>query len=182
MPSDKFRKVGERPAYRTKLLDVVVATFEGPGGVTFERDIVHHPGAVVVVPYDDVSGEVVFVRQYRAPLDMELLEVPAGKRDVDGEPNEVTAVRELAEETGLEAGQLEPLGTFFSTPGFCDEQLWCYLARDLKVVPDSRHGPEEQHMTIERHPFTEVADLVRSGRLRDAKTVVSLYLARLALA
>lgn len=181
MPSANFRKIGERPAYRTRLLDVVVASFEGPGGIQFERDIVHHPGAVVVVPFDDATGEVVFVRQYRAPLDIELLEVPAGKRDVQGEANELTAVRELAEETGLEAGRLEPLGSFFSTPGFCDEQLWSFLARDLKTVPESRHGPEEEYMTLERHPLSEVTGLVRSGQVRDAKTIVSLYLAQLAL-
>ncbi|HXR21262.1 MAG TPA: hypothetical protein VN786_01790, partial [Acidimicrobiales bacterium] len=86
MPSDKFRKVGERTVYQGSLLHVARGTFEGPGGERFERDLVHHPGAVVTVPVDERTDEVVFVRQYRAPLDSELLEVPAGRRDVPGEP------------------------------------------------------------------------------------------------
>jgi 8-oxo-dGTP pyrophosphatase MutT (NUDIX family) len=181
LPSDNFHRVSEREAYRTSLLNVVVGTFEGPGGRRFERDIVRHPGAVVVVPYDEATGEVVFVRQYRAPLDQELLEVPAGKRDVEGEPNDVTAGRELAEETGLAAGRLEELGHFFSAPGFCDEQLWCFLARDMRPVALSRHGIEEENMTLERHRLADAGQLVRSGQVRDAKTIAGLYLAQLAL-
>lgn len=181
MPSANFRKVGERPAFRSDLLDVVIATFEGPDGEQFQRDIVHHPGAVVVVPVDEDSGEVTFVRQYRAPIDMELLEVPAGKRDVKEEPPELTAARELAEEVGMEAGRLELIGHFYSTPGFCDEELWCFLGRDLRPVPTARQGIEEQHMTLERYPFSDAAEMVRSGLIKDAKTIVSLYLAQLAL-
>jgi ADP-ribose pyrophosphatase len=182
LPSAKFRKLSEWPVYHSKLLDIAVGTFESPDGQRFERDVVHHPGAVVVVPVDETTGEVVLVRQYRAPLDAELLEVPAGKRDVKDEPTEITAMRELAEETGLEAGQLQLIGHFHNSPGFSDEESWCYLARDLRVVPDSRHGIEEQHMTVERYPLSEVGTMVASGEITDAKTIVGLFLARAALA
>lgn len=182
MASTSFRKLGERPAYASSLLNITVATLEGPDGRQFERDVLRHPGAVVVVPFDQGTGEVVFVRQYRAPLDAELLEVPAGTRDVHEEPTEDTAARELAEEVGLRAGRLELIGRFYSTPGFSDEELWCFLARDLSPVPLSPHGAEEEHMTIERHPLSELPALVRSGRLKDAKSIVSLYLAQLCLA
>jgi len=182
LPSAKFHKVAERPAYRSSLLDVVVATFEGPDGERFDRDIVHHPGAVVVVPLDEERGEVTFVRQYRAPIDTELLEVPAGKRDVQEEPPEVTAARELAEEVGMQAGRLELIGHFYSTPGFCDEELWCFLGRDLSPVPTARQGIEEQHMTLERYPLSGVPEMVRAGVIKDAKTIVSLYMTQLALA
>jgi ADP-ribose pyrophosphatase len=175
LPSGSFRKVGERPVFEGNFLHVAVGTFEAPGGETFERDFVHHPGAVVMVPVDDRTGEVIFVRQYRAPLGMALLEVPAGKRDVVGELPEVTAVRELAEETGMEAGRLELMGKFFNSPGFSDEESWCFLATDLREVPDSRHGFEEQYMTVERHPLPKAIDLVRSGEILDAKTIVGLY-------
>jgi ADP-ribose pyrophosphatase len=163
------------------MLDIVAGTFEGPGGETFERDIVHHPGAVVVVPLDEATGEVVLVRQYRAPLDIELLEIPAGKRDVKDEPLELTAARELAEETGLEAGRLQLIGHFYNSPGFCDEESWCYLARDLRPVAISRHGIEEEHMTVERYQFSGVGELVRSGEITDAKTIVGLLLAQAAI-
>ena len=159
------------------MLSLSVGTFEAPDGHRFERDLIHHPGAVVIVPYDAPTGEVVLVRQYRAPLDKELLEVPAGKRDVAGEPPETTAARELAEETGLEARRWELIGHFYNSPGFSDEESWCYLARDLQDVPDARHGIEEQHMTVERVPLAEAGALVRTGRITDAKTIVGLFLA-----
>jgi ADP-ribose pyrophosphatase len=181
LPSDKFRKVSERPVYDSALLHVAVATFEGPDGSRFQRDVVHHPGAVVIVPLDEATSEVVMVRQYRAPLDMEVLEVPAGKRDVHEEPPELTAARELVEEVGLEASRLELIGRFYNSPGFSDEESWCYLARDLRPVPDARHGAEEQHMTVERVKFEEARALVRSGRITDAKTIVALYLTEMAL-
>jgi ADP-ribose pyrophosphatase len=181
LPSAKFRKLGERPLYQTHMLEIVAGSFEGPDGEHFERDIVHHPGAVILVPVDEANDEVVLVRQYRAPLDMELLELPAGKRDVKEEALELTAGRELAEETGLEAGRLELIGHFYNSPGFCDEESWCFLARDLRPVAGSRHGIEEEHMTVERYPFSGVAEFVRSGEITDAKTIVGLLLARAVL-
>jgi 8-oxo-dGTP pyrophosphatase MutT (NUDIX family) len=180
LPSDKFRKLGERDVFQSHLLHVAVGTFEAPDGQLFERDVVHHPGAVVMVPVAD-QNEVVFVRQYRAPLDRELLEIPAGKRDVKGEPPEVTAARELVEETGLEAGRLQLIGHFFNSPGFSDEESWCFLATELHPVPDARHGIEEEHMTVERYPLSEVDELVSSGQITDAKTIIGLFLARAVL-
>jgi ADP-ribose pyrophosphatase len=85
-----FRKLGETEVLRGSLIQVATARFEGPDGEQFERDIVHHPGAVVVVPLTG-AATVLMVRQYRAAVDAELLELPAGKRDVHGEPTEVTA-------------------------------------------------------------------------------------------
>jgi ADP-ribose pyrophosphatase len=181
LPSPEFRKLGERPLYRTHMLDIVSGSFEGPGGERFERDIVHHPGAVVVVPLDEAADEVVLVRQYRAPLDRELLELPAGKRDVKEEALELTAERELVEETGLSPGRLELIGHFYNSPGFSDEESWCFLARDLRPVPGSRHGIEEEHMTVERHSFSGIGELVRSGEITDAKTIVGLLLAQAAI-
>ncbi len=181
MPSGKFRKLHERTLVQSSLLNVAVGTFEAPDGQRFERDLVHHPGAVVMVPVDERTNEVVFVRQYRAPLDAELLEVPAGKRDVKGEAPEVTAARELVEETGLEAGRLQLIGHFFNSPGFSDEESWCFLATDLHSVPDERHGIEEEHMTVERYPLSQAEELVRSGQITDAKTIIGLFLARAVL-
>jgi ADP-ribose pyrophosphatase len=173
----EFRKVSERQVYESRLLKLFIGTFESPEGERFDRDLVHHPGAVVVVPVDESANEMVLVRQYRAPLDAQLLEIPAGKRDVADEPPDVTAVRELAEETGLEAGRLELIGHFYNSPGFSDEESWCFLARDLVAVPDARHGIEEQYMTVERYPVPEVARMVTSGEITDAKTIVGVFLA-----
>jgi ADP-ribose pyrophosphatase len=172
-----FRKLGERTIHEGHVVTFAVGSFEGPGGERFERDIVHHPGAVSVVAVDD-DGNAVLVRQYRAALDQAILELPAGKLDVDGEDPVVCAQRELAEEVGLAAAEWELLAAFHHSPGFCDELGRVYLARGLTEVPDSRQGIEEETMTIERWPVADAPALVADGTVHDAKTVIGLLLAR----
>jgi ADP-ribose pyrophosphatase len=170
-----FRKLGETELLRSTLIQVAAARFQGPDGEEFERDIVHHPGAVVVVPLT-AAGTVLMVRQFRAAIDAELLELPAGKRDVHGEPTEITAARELAEEVGRQAGRLDLLARFYNSPGFTDELSWLYLARDLTAVPEDRQGAEEQHMTVEEVPLAEVPAMIRAGTIIDAKSIIGLTL------
>jgi ADP-ribose pyrophosphatase len=172
-----FRKLGEQEILRRALIQVAVGQFESPSGDTFERDIVHHPGAVVVVPLL-TDATVLMIRQYRAAVDTELLELPAGKRDVDGESTEVTAERELVEEMGRRPGRLDLLARFYNSPGFCDEHTWLYLARDLKAVPDDRQGVEERHMTLLEVALDDVPGLIESGELTDAKSIIGLSLTR----
>jgi 8-oxo-dGTP pyrophosphatase MutT (NUDIX family) len=167
-----FRKVGERELYRGHVITVALGEFEAPDGERLERDIVHHPGAVAVVPID--GDEVVLVRQYRAPIDGWLLELPAGKRDVHGEAPEITAQRELEEEVGLHAGSLELLARFHNSPGFSDELILVYLGTDLTPAPMARDGAEEEAMTIERVRLDDVPALIDSGELMDAKTIIGL--------
>lgn len=174
--SGGFRKVGEDELYHGSLLHVARGHFESPTGERFERDLVHHPGAVVVVPMVD-DDTALLVRQYRAAVEADLLEVPAGKRDVTDEPPEVTAARELAEEVGRSAGRIELLARFYNSPGFSDEFTWLYLARDLTVVPDDRQGIEEQAMTLEEVALADVDRLVAAGELTDGKTIIGLTLA-----
>jgi len=176
-----FRRRDEREVHRGHLISVVVATIVGPDGDEFERDVVHHPGAVSVVPVVEGGRDVVLVRQYRAAVDAELLEIPAGVCDVDGEAPEVTAHRELAEEVGMRAGRLEKLAEFYNSPGFCDERGWVFLARDLEACDSSLQGVEEEHMTVERVALEDVPAMVASGAIVDAKTIIGLVLARQAL-
>ncbi|MDQ3978099.1 MAG: NUDIX hydrolase [Actinomycetota bacterium] len=176
-----FRKLTENVVYEGSLVTVAQATFEGPDG-TFERDVVHHPGAVDVVPVLDDDKTVILVRQYRAAVDKELLEIPAGKRDVHGEPVEETARRELEEEIGMRAGRLDLLCRFYNSPGFSDEESYIFLARDLEECESSLQGVEEQHMTVERVSLDDVPALIAAGQLTDAKSVIGLCLAREALA
>ena len=171
-----FRKLGERIVWQGTLVSAGTGTFVDPDGNTFERDVVHHPGAVVVVPV--VDGEVIMVRQYRAAIDGELLEVPAGKRDVTDEPVELTAYRELEEEVGMKAGSMVKLAEFYNSPGFCDEHSFLFLATDLTPCATSFQGHEEQHMTIERVPLDSVPALIAAGDLVDAKSIIALCLAR----
>lgn len=172
-----FHKLGERTIHRGHVIAVAAAEFEAPDGVRFERDIVHHPGAVAVVALH-ADSTVTMVRQFRAPLDGVLLELPAGKRDVAGEAPEITARRELEEEVGLRAGRLELLATFHNSPGFSDELALVYLASELTEVAPSRDGIEEQSMTVERVALGDVPGLIASAELRDAKSIIGLLMAR----
>ena len=171
-----FEKVGERLVHEGAVIDVAVGTFQAPDGSTFERDVVHHPGAVSVVAVDG-EGRVPLVRQYRAALDVELLEIPAGKLDVSGEPPEDCARRELAEEVGRAADTWELLCEFHNSPGFSDERHRVYLARGLSEVPHDRQGVEEASMTVEWVALGDAVSLVRTGAVKDAKTVIGLLLA-----
>ena len=177
-----FRKLDEREIYRGPLISVAAGRFESPSGERFERDLVHHPGAVSVVPLLAGEREVVLVRQYRAAIDRLLLEIPAGKRDVADEPVEITARRELEEEIGMRAGRVEPLAEFFNSPGFCDEHSFIFLARDLEPVTASAQGIEEEHMTIEHVALDAVPDLIATGDLVDAKSIIGLLVTRERLA
>lgn len=170
-----FRLIGEETVHRGHAIEVAVGTFEGPDGSRFTRDIVHHLGAVAVVPLHD-DGTVTLVRQYRAPIDDDVLEIPAGLRDVTAEPPERTAARELAEEAGLRADHLELLCRFYNSPGHADEMVHVYLATGLHAVDADLQGIEEQHLTIERHSLDDLMAMIADGRLVDAKTVIGVSL------
>lgn len=168
-----FELVSEEEIARGFRFTVGRATYRGPDGSTFERHVIHHPGAVGVIPLHD-DDTVTLVRQYRAALGHDLVEVPAGIRDVEGEDDATTAARELVEEAGLEAGHLELLAQFHNSPGFSDEMVALYLATDLREVPHDRQGIEEHSMTVERVPLAEALTDIDAGRITDAKTVIGL--------
>ena len=173
-----FRKVDERLIHQGDRISLGRGTYEAPDGSTFERDVVHHPGAVGVVPIVDEGSGVLLVRQYRSSVESELLEIPAGLRDVDGEPPEETARRELVEEVGMRAGRVEKLCAFHNSPGFCDEVVHVFAAFDLESCDRDLKGIEEQHMTVERVSLDDVPGMISSGAITDAKTVIGLLLVR----
>jgi ADP-ribose pyrophosphatase len=174
----QFRKLTEREAFSGYVFSVAVAQFESPDGEAFEREIVRHPGAVSVVPLVDDDATAILVRQFRAPVERDLLEIPAGKRDVAGEPPAETARRELEEEIGMRAGRLDTLAELYMTPGFSDEVMTIFLARDLEPTSIAAHGIEEQYMTLERVALADVPALITNGTIADAKTMIGLLLAR----
>lgn len=176
-----FRQVGEEVRFSGSRISVVEAAYEAPDGTAFIRDVVRHPGAVAVVPVTD-HGTVLLVRQYRGALDRELLEIPAGTRDVEGEPPEETARRELAEEVGVVAGELRLLATMANSPGFCDEITMLYLATGLEAGQALRQGEEERFMEVVEIALGDVDRMVSDGDLIDAQTILGLLLARDTLA
>lgn len=173
-----FRKRGERVLHRGHVVTLAEATFVDPDGEEFEREVVHHPGAVSVVPLLDDGETVVLVRQFRSAIEALLLEIPAGKLDVDGEPPEAAAARELEEEVGYRAGRLEKLAEFYNSPGYCDEHSIVYMALEMESCDLSAQGVEERHMAIERVALADVPAMISDGRLVDAKTIIGLTLVR----
>jgi 8-oxo-dGTP pyrophosphatase MutT (NUDIX family) len=164
---------------------VAAAAFEGPDGVRFERDVIRSPGAVgvVAVQFDpEGTPSVVLVRQYRPVLDAEVTEIPAGMRDVDGEPPDETARRELIEEVGLAAGRLDLLTVFHNSVGMTDATTHLYLATDLTPVPPQAQGPEEEAMVVVQVPLADALAEVARGAITDAKTIIGLLLTERRLA
>jgi 8-oxo-dGTP pyrophosphatase MutT (NUDIX family) len=180
-PGAGFRRTGDREIHQGHVIRVVEASFVGPGGESFTRDVVRTPSAVSIVPVDrgaDDRWEVVLVRQFRGPIEQHLLEIPAGMCDVDGEPAEETAQRELAEEAGYRARVIRPLTTYHPAAGFTDHHTTILLGVGLDQVGRSAHGIEEQHMTIERIPLDAAVALIDAGEITDGKTIVGVLMAR----
>jgi ADP-ribose pyrophosphatase len=173
-----FRHLGEDEAWAGHHLRVARGRFAAPDGTTFTRELLRMPGAVAVVPLLDDGESVVVLRQYRAPLDRLLVEIPAGLLDVDGEDLETCARRELVEEAGYEAAHLVQLLHAHLAAGFTDHAITVFLATGLVEVGADRQGPEEEHMSVERLSLHDVPALVASGELTDAKTIMGLLAAR----
>jgi 8-oxo-dGDP phosphatase len=155
-----------------------------PDGTSAERDVVVHPGAVGIVALDD-DDRVLMIRQYRHPAGRMLWEIPAGLRDVAGEPVSVTAERELLEETGHRARDWRVLVDYFSSPGMTDERLRVYLARGLTEIDHAERGfiprHEEAHLLLDWVPLDRAVELFLAGDLHNgvaAVGILSAYAAR----
>jgi ADP-ribose pyrophosphatase len=157
---------------------VRVDKISDPEGPSYTREVVVHPGAVVVIPVD-ANGDILMVRQWRRAVGKILLELPAGTLE-EGEEAGVTADRELQEEIGYKAGRLTKLGGFYSAPGFCSEYLHLFLAEDLR---ESRLAPDDhEHIEVCTVPLGKALELIEQGEIEDAKSVAGLsrYYMRLA--
>jgi ADP-ribose pyrophosphatase len=172
-----FRRVSERTIHEGYVWNLALVEFEAPDGSRFTRDIVRSPGAVGVLPLIfDAEGNpsVVLVSQYRPPYERTIIEMPAGMRDIDGEDTAEVARRELIEEAGLQAGELDLLTEILPSPGMTDSVTTLYLATGCTPVPHDRQGPEEEHMELLHVPLVEAVAMVERGEIADAKTVVAL--------
>jgi len=171
------KKVSSRPIFAGRILDVREDTVSLPNGKTASREIVRHPGGVGILALDD-ENNVLTVTQYRYAYGKLLVEIPAGKLEYGEDPREA-GIRELREETGATAGRFDPMGELYPSPGYCDEIIRLYLARDLTfgdTDPD-----EDEFLTMQRIPFAEMVEKALSGELTDAKTVAAVLKAKLLL-
>lgn len=179
--SDKALKetiLSEELVYQGRMLRVTKAQVALPNGRKSDRELVRHPGGVVIVAVTD-DGRVMLERQYRTALDEVIIELPAGKRD-PGEAPETTARRELKEETGLTARHWEKLGAIITTPGFCDEVLPIFLATGL--AQDETARDEDEFLELFTLPLSEAYQQAMDGKLPDAKTIAGLAMAHAKLA
>lgn len=158
--------------FEGRMLRVVRDTVRLPNGLQTSREVVRHPGAVAIIALQD--QHVLLVRQYRYAIAQETLEIPAGKIDPQ-EPPLDCAVRELREETGYR-GTMEHISTFYTTPGFSDEVMHLFLARDL--VWDPLTPDEDEFIGVERIPWDEALQMAQENGFNDAKTILGILLVK----
>jgi ADP-ribose pyrophosphatase len=159
--------------YEGKIVNLRVDTVELPDKKYSKREIVEHPGGVGIVAILD-DGMVLLVRQYRKAPDKVLLEIPAGKLEVNEEPSE-TALRELKEETGYTAGKLEYLTEFYTSPGFSTEKIYLFLAEEL--VPGEQELDTGEFIELEKYTIDELKVMINRGEIMDSKTLIGIQLA-----
>lgn len=161
--------------YDGRIIALDLDTVRFPDGSQGELEMIRHPGAAAVVPFlddpHDPDPRVLLVHQFRHAADDWLWEIPAGTLS-GGESPETCAHRELTEEAGVEAGRLTRLTTIFTTPGFTDERIHLFLATDLTPVALS-HEPDE-FITVHEKPWSAVGKMIRTGKIRDAKSLCAL--------
>jgi ADP-ribose pyrophosphatase len=161
--------------FHGKVFDLRVDNIIYNSGNEGIREVAVHPGGAVVVAANG-NGKIIFVKQYRYPLDKALIELPAGKLEKNEDPIHC-AIRELEEETGYSSGKIEKLGSIFTTPGFCTEELHIYLAKDLK---QGSHNREEGEFGMQIFEFTldEIEDKIKTAEIQDSKTICGIYMYR----
>lgn len=168
-----FKIVSSRRVLKTKIFEVWRERAAGPRGAEFDREVVKHPGAAVILARNS-EGKILLIRQFRLPLRKQLWELPAGRIDA-GETSLQAARRELKEETGYRAKKWKRIFEFYPSPGFCDEKMTAFLAEELTL---GECDPEPYEL-IQKHwcAWEDAIPMIGSGRIRDAKSIATLLFA-----
>lgn len=162
--------------YEGRIITLRVEEVELPDGNKATRELVKHPGAVAIIPIT-ADGKLVLVEQYRKALDRTIVEIPAGKME-KGEVPEVTAIRELEEETGYGAGKFTYIQSFATSPGFADEIIHLYLAEELYEIENVAQGDEDEFIDLLEVTIEEAEEMISSGQIFDAKTAFAVIFAK----
>ncbi|VBB07995.1 nudix box signature [Lucifera butyrica] len=171
------RFVESKKIFSGKILTLRLDSVVLPNGKPATREVIEHPGAVAIVPVT-AAGEIVLVRQYRHAVGKLLLEIPAGKLDA-GESPDTCAHRELEEETGYVAAIMQRLTSIETTPGFSNEIIHIFVARELRST--QQHPDEDEFLNVELYSRDAVREMISDGTITDAKTIVGLMLAGITL-
>jgi ADP-ribose pyrophosphatase len=159
-----------KSVYRGRVVNLDLETVTLPNGKTVELEIIHHPGAAAIVPMKD-DKTVLLIRQYRHAIGGYILEIPAGKLDPGEDPRDCAA-RELEEEIGFRASSLEPVLTFFTTPGFTDEVIYVFKATGL--TPGAQNLGHDEVLDVIELPLERAIAQIKDGTIRDGKTIIGL--------
>ena len=168
---EKFEILGKDLAYHGTIIDFYKLKLRTPAGHEVSWDHIEHKGASAVLPIDD-EGKVLTVTQYRGAIDDIMIEIPAGGRDSVEEDFAVGAARELEEETGFRAGNLEHLVDIHTAAAYTSEKIAVYVAKDL--IPSRQHLDEDEFVDIRRYTFEELNDMIFSGKITDSKTIAAV--------
>lgn len=158
--------------FKGKVVHLKVDDVLLPNGKQAKREIIKHPGAVAIIPITK-DGKLVLVEQYRKALERSIIEIPAGKLE-PGEDPALCARRELEEETGYGAGELTYIQSFATSPGFADEIIHLYVAKDLYKIEEKRELDEDEFVSLIEVTIEEAEEMVKNKQIYDAKTAFSL--------
>jgi len=170
----KFELIKSENTYAGRAFNVRRDHLQTPSGNTVKYDIIEHIGSVSLVPVDE-NGQIYFVRQYRHAAGKDLLELPAGTLEV-GELPEAAALREIREEIGMAAQNIQEIGSFYLAPGYSTELMHVFLASGL--THDPLDPDADEYLSVEKLPVAEALRLAESGQLQDAKSLAALLLAK----
>ncbi|MEV0968462.1 MULTISPECIES: NUDIX domain-containing protein [Microtetraspora] len=178
--AESWEVTDSKERFAARVISVRTDTVRMPGDETADRDYVVHPGSVAVLAIDE-DDKVLMIRQYRHPVRRLLWEVPAGIRDVPGEPLVDCAARELAEEAGYRARTWHTLLDIYTSPGMCDERIRIFLARDLSPIPEEEndyvHRHEEIGMPVEWIPLQEAVEKAMAGMIHNSPAIAGILAA-----
>jgi ADP-ribose pyrophosphatase len=168
----KETTISSKEIFKGRVIDLFVEEVKLPNGKTSTREIVKHPGAVAVIAITS-KNKILMVEQFRKPLGRTLVEIPAGKLEKGEEP-EATAKRELQEETGYTCGELRPLISFYTSPGFADELVHLFIAENLEKLTVAAELDEDEFLDVMEVTLDEALEMIQNKRIYDAKTAYAV--------
>lgn len=171
MANGRYERVGRRLVRHGAVIDDYIDTVSLPDGRTEDWDYIDHVGAAAVVAVRD-DGKILMVRQWRNPIQDEMLEIPAGKLNYRGEPSIEAAGRELEEETGYKCDHLIPLLQFRSTVAFCGEKIDIFLAQHMSK--GEQHLDDDEFLNVEAWDLDQLLDMIYNGTIQDGKTIAGI--------
>ncbi|MCI1734657.1 MAG: NUDIX hydrolase [Bacilli bacterium] len=172
----KEKQISSQEVFKGHIVDVFLDKVTLPNGMEDTREVVRHCKGAAILAFD-IDGKILLENQYRYAYDEVITEIPAGKCEGDEDPLDA-ATRELEEETGYHATNIEPLGVIYPSVGYCDEKLYLYLATGL--IQTQRHLDSDEDIDCFKVSLNKMIDLVKDGTIKDAKTIAALnaYLLR----